>query len=79
MAQVISRHNTKIMSTPENTLLAPKAKKECNCNKASLACVMGGKCVPGNVVYEGAVTRQDTGKTEFYTGLSELSWKLRWG
>ena len=39
---------------------------------------MGGKCVAGNVIYEGAVTRQDTGQTEYYTGLSEPSWKLRW-
>ena len=40
---------------------------------------MGGKCKPGNVVYQGRVTRQDTGHTDFYTGLSEPSWKLRWG
>ena len=43
-----------------------------------MPCVVGGKCVPGNVVYEGAVTRLDTGTTDFYTGLSEPSWKLRW-
>ena len=55
-----------------------KPEKLCNCNKASLPCVMGGKCVEGSVVYEGAVTRLDTGQTEFYTGLSEPSWKLRW-
>ena len=35
-------------------------------------------CVPGNVIYKGAVTRQDTGETEFYTGLSEPNWKLKW-
>ena len=39
---------------------------------------MGGKCVPGCVVYQGAVTRKDTGQTDFYTGLSEPSWKLRY-
>ena len=33
----------------------------------------------GNVVYQGAVTRHDTGNTDYYTGLSEPSWKLRWG
>ena len=38
----------------------------------------GGKCVKGNVVYQGAVTRQDTGQTDFYTGVSESSWKLRY-
>ena len=57
---------------------AVKPVKDCNCNKASLPCVMGGKCVQVSVVYEGAVTREDTGQTEFYTGLSEPSWKLRW-
>ena len=57
---------------------AAKPAKACNCNKANLPCVMGGKCVPGNVIYEGAVTQHDTGKTEYYTGLSEPSWKLRW-
>ena len=40
---------------------------------------MGGKCVQGCVVYQGAVTRHDTGQVDFYTGLSEPSWKLRWG
>ena len=40
---------------------------------------MGGKCVPGNVVYQGSVTRHDTGETDHYTGLSLPSWKLRWG
>ena len=39
---------------------------------------MGGKCVPGNVVYQGTVTRHDTGTLDHYTGLSEPSWKLRW-
>ena len=39
---------------------------------------MEGKCVEGSIIYEGAVTRLDTGQTEFYTGLSDPSWKLRW-
>ena len=30
------------------------------------------------VVYQGAVTRLDTGKVDYYTGLSEPSWKTRW-
>ena len=40
---------------------------------------MAGKCVEGNVVYQGDVTRQDTGHTDYYTDLSEPSWKLRLG
>ena len=78
MAQMVTKHNTKIMNKFQNTTPNPKPTKECNCSKSNLPCVMGGKCVPGNVIYKGAVTRQDTGETEFYTGLSEPSWKLRW-
>jgi len=43
---------------------APPAKS-CNCQKANLPCVMGGKCVEGNVVYQGAVMRNNTGQTDF--------------
>ena len=71
MAQIVARHNTKTMNTTRNTTPDPKPVKDCNCNKANLPCVMGGKCVPGNVSYEGAVTRLDNGKTEYYTGLRE--------
>ena len=78
MAKIISRHNNKLFNKTKEEAPAAKPQKDCNCNKASLPCVMGGKCVPGNVIYEGAVTRHDTGKTEYYTGLSEPSWKLRW-
>ena len=78
MAQVISQHNKQTISKARTPDTASLPKKECNCIKANLPCVMGGKCVPGNVVYEGAVTRLDTGKKDFYTGLSEPSWKLRW-
>ena len=78
MATVISRHNKKVIKESQKEPPVKKPEKLCNCNKASLPCVMGGKCVEGSVVYEGAVTRLDTGQTEFYTGLSEPSWKLRW-
>ena len=60
MGQMISRHNKQVLSKAEET--APK-KPDC-------------KCVPGNVIYQGAVTRKDTGETNLYTGLSEPSWKL---
>ena len=68
MAKVVSRHNKKLA-----TQIPDK-----DCQKSKLPCIMGGKCVPGCVVYQGAVTRKDTGKTDFYTGLSEPSWKLRY-
>ena len=75
MSQVISRHNKILTSkTQENV----PAEKDCNCQKSNLPCVMGGKCVPGNVIYQGAVTREDTGHTDYYTGLSQPSWKLRY-
>ena len=78
MASVISRHNKQVIKESQKEPPVTKPDKLCNCNKASLPCVMGGKCVEGSVIYEGAVTRLDTGQTEFYTGLSEPSWKLQW-
>ena len=77
MQQVISRHNTKILN--KTLKVKPKKKPDCNCQKANLPCIAGGKCVPSNVVYQGNVTRLDTGKTDTYTGLSETSFKIRWG
>ena len=76
MSQVIMRHNKKIHTISQP---APTIEKECNCQKANLPCIMGGKCKPGNVIYRGSVVRADTGHTDTYTGLTEKSWKLRWG
>jgi hypothetical protein len=76
MSQVISRHNKKVSSVEKEPIIPAKA--DCNCQKSKLPCIMGGKCVPGCVVYQGAVTRKDTGQTDYYTGLSEPSWKLRY-
>ena len=77
VSQVISRHNKKLLNQTKqvNSDIEPK----CNCLKQNLPCIMGGTCKPGNVVYQGRVTRQDTGHTDTYTCLSEPSWKLRWG
>ena len=77
MAEVISRHNKKLSQKSQKK--EEIIKKDCNCQKANLPCVMNGKCVPVCVIYQGAVTRHDTGVTDYYTGLSEPSWKLRWG
>ena len=68
MSQVISRHNKKVSNVKKDPVIPAKA--DCNCQKSKLPCIMGGKCVPGCVVYQGAVTRKDTGKTDYYTGLS---------
>ena len=76
MGQVISRHNKQVSSKVKETI---PARPDCNCQKAHLPCIMGGKCVPGNVIYQGAVTRKYTGNKDLYTGLSEPSWKLRYG
>ena len=78
MAQVISRHNKQTIAESQPKPEVSKPDKLCNCNKSNLPCFMDGKCVEGNVIYEGAVTRLDTGKTDYYTGLSNPSWKLRW-
>ena len=76
MGQVISRHNRQVSSQAKEAVTS--VKKDCNCQKANLPCIMGGKCVQGNVIYQGAVTRKDTNHTDYYTGLSEPSWKLRY-
>ena len=76
MSQVISRHNRKILKQTQQTNKSDTP--DCNCRKVNLPCVMGGKCVPGNVVYQGSVTRHDTDVTDHYTGLSLPSWKKRW-
>ena len=56
MSQFISRQCQPKKNQQEPT----KPKHECNCQKAHLPCVIGGKCVPGNVIYEGAVMTQAT-------------------
>ena len=76
MQQVVSRHNTKLLKPQIANI---NKKPDCNCQKANLPCIAGGKCVPGNVVYRGNVTRLDTGHLDTYTGLSEPSFKDRWG
>ena len=58
---------------------AAPAKPACNCWKANLPCIMGETCVGGNIVYQGAVTRHDTGKKDYYAGFSEARWKPGWG
>ena len=62
MAQVISRNYKNVSAAPPAT--APPVKSGCNCQKAQLPCIMGGKWVEGNVIYKGAVTKQDTGHTD---------------
>ena len=75
MSKVISRHNKKILKSTE----IEEGRTGCNCQKAYLPCIMGGKCLDGNVIYQGSVKRDDTGHTETYTGLTEKSFKLRLG
>ena len=58
IAQIVSRHN-KNLATKIPDKDTP-AKPDCNCQKSNLPCIMGGKCVPGCVVCQGAVTRKDT-------------------
>ena len=38
---------------------------------------MDGKCLTANVIYRAAVTTEDDGNTEFYTGLTCRQWKKR--
>ena len=76
MSQVVSRHNKQILKQADQANIEPP--KTCNCQKRHLPCIMGGFCKPGNVIYQASVKREDTGQSEFYTGLSEPSWKERW-
>jgi len=75
MKQVISRHNKKVSEKIQPIKLDDRT---CNCQKSNLPCVMQGQCLPGCRIYQASVTREDTGHTDTYTGLSEPSWKLRW-
>ena len=77
MAQVISRHNKDVSVKSETS--APTVRSGCNCQKGHVPCIMGGKCVEGNVVYHGTMTRLNIRHKEFYTGVSEPSWKFRYG
>ena len=47
MAEVISRHNKQTSKKSDNIVVSEK--KDCNCQKANLPCIMGGKCVPRSV------------------------------
>ena len=77
MAKMFSRHIKLVSKKSEQP--APPSPPSLDATAKRRTCpVMGGKCVPGNVVYQGAVTRLDTGHTDYYTGLSEPSWKKRW-
>ena len=74
--QIISRHNIKLSN--QDKPLTAEQLDQTGCNCRVMVCPMRGECKPGNIIYEVTVTRQDTGKTDTYTGLAGNSFKERW-
>ena len=73
MKQVLSKHNAKV-SKPQQAQLPPPG---CNCHGGAANCPLGGACLTEGVIYESKVTRGDNNKEEFYTGLTEGTFKDR--
>ena len=69
----IDSHNKAIIKKQEK-----KEQPKCNCrNKAT--CPMDGKCQESGIIYQATVIQKDNGKTETYVGLTETTFKLRYG
>ena len=73
MGQAINSHNLKISSQSQVMPTPPG----CNCMKGPAACPVNGACQTQGVVYQATVTREDTGKTETYTGVTARPFKKR--
>ena len=76
LKQVISKHNIK--TSNQNRPLTVEQQNLTGCNCRVMVCPMRGECKPNKLVYKATVTREDTGETETYTGLTENSFKTRW-
>ena len=73
MGQVLRQHN--------NQVLRPRAEEEepgCNCRGGPTTCPLQGRCLTPGLVYGATVTREDTGGTSTYTGLTCNTFKKRY-
>ena len=74
MKQVLSKHNAKV-SNQQRAQLPPPG---CSCQGGIANCPLSGACLTEGVIYETTVTRGDNNKKEFYTGLTEGTFKDRY-
>ena len=73
MAQVISKHNSKLQNKTSD-VPAPG----CNCRGGVANCPLDGACLTKGVVYGAKVTKSSDQSTEFYTGLTARKFKERY-
>ena len=74
IGQNIARHNAQVLNSDQ----PKKTTSGCNCQK-SRVCPMPGKCQSEGLIYGAKVTQTISVKTETYTGLTENSFKSRYG
>ena len=71
MAAIISSHNNQVLQPPIKTY-------GCNCrNKKS--CPLDNKCKTPKIIYQADVSNNVDNETKFYYGLTETSFKERYG
>ena len=73
MKQNISRHNAKILRTPNNDT----ELNTCNCQKKH-ECPLNGECLQSNLVYKADVKSLHYNTVKTYYGLTEQTFKARW-
>ena len=75
MGQVLSRHNHKVVNQEQVQQTPPGF----NCQGGLAVCPLNGACQTASLVYEATVTRLDNHIQETYTGLTERTFKIRYG
>ena len=73
--QIISAHNSSVTKKNNNQ---DSNKKTCNCRNKK-ECPLDNKCLTEGIIYQATVTRQDGEKEETYVGLTENTFKIRYG
>ena len=72
MAQLISRHNSKVKKQDQ-----VRVSPGCNCKRGVATCPLEGTCLTKGVVYGATVTKTSDQSTETYTGLTARRFKDR--
>lgn len=71
MAQVIKRHNNKILNQDQMT-----NEKQCNCRRKN-ECPLKRSCLKKNLVYQATVTSNNQNAKKVYIGMTEGEFKTR--
>ena len=74
ISSIISGHNKHILSKET----ADEERRLCSCPR-KVQCLMGGKCLSRNVVYDAEVTNHTDNENNVYIGLTSTTWKERYG